>query len=98
MVRVAFGSHSAGLAIGGTFGTGSNFIHGWGDGNMLPPAIYAANGNSILNYLQGLNGAGQNVGACSNLTGPTPCTGKYLMYPNIGSYRRRGREDDIAVF
>ena len=67
-----------------TYGTGSNFIHGWGDGNMLPPSVFAANGYSILNYLQGLNGAGQNVGACSNLTGPTPCTGKYIMYPNLG--------------
>jgi TonB-dependent receptor len=37
-----------------------------------------------LNYLQGLNGAGMNVGACSNLAGATPCTGKYIMYQNLG--------------
>ena len=27
---------------------------------------------------------GMNVGACSNLSGPTPCTGKYIMYENLG--------------
>ncbi|HME40356.1 MAG TPA: TonB-dependent receptor [Steroidobacteraceae bacterium] len=70
--------------ISSTFGTGSNFINGWGNGGNLPPAIIAANGYSILNYLQGLNGAGMNVNACSNLSGATPCTGKYIMYPNIG--------------
>ena len=71
--------------ISSTFGTGSNFINGWGNGNLLPPAIIAANGYSILNYLQGLNGKGENVNACSNLAGSTPCTGKYLLYPNLGN-------------
>ncbi len=70
--------------ISGTYGTGSNFIHGWGGGGNLPPSIIAANGYQILKYLEGLNGAGMNVDACSNLTGPTPCTGKYIMYPNLG--------------
>ena len=70
--------------ISNSFGTGSNFIHGWSNGNLLPPAIIQANGWAILSYLQGLNGAGQNVGACSNLSGPTPCTGKYIMYENLG--------------
>jgi TonB-dependent receptor len=70
--------------ISNTFGTGSNFINGWGNGGLLPPAIIAANGYAILNYLQGLNGVGQNVNACSNLSGATPCTGKYIMYPNLG--------------
>jgi iron complex outermembrane recepter protein len=70
--------------ISSTFSTGSNFINGWGNGANLPPAIIAANGNAILNYLQGLNGAGQNVGNCSNLSGATPCTGKYIMYQNLG--------------
>ena len=74
----------AGL-ISTTFGTGSNFIHGWGNGGNLPSNIIAANGYQILNYLQGLNGAGMNVGACSNLSGATPCTGKYIMYPNLGA-------------
>ncbi len=71
--------------ISGSFGTGSNFIHGWGNGGLLPPAIIAANGYSILNYLQGLKGAGMNVNACSNLAGATPCTGTYLLYPNLGN-------------
>jgi iron complex outermembrane receptor protein len=71
--------------ISSTFGTGSNFINGWGNGGLLPPAILMANGYSILNYLQGLNGAGMNVGACSNLTGATPCTGKYILYQNLGA-------------
>ncbi len=71
--------------ISGSFGTGSNFIHGWGNGSLLPPAIIAANGYSILNYLQGLKGAGMNVNACSNLSGATPCTGTYLLYPNLGN-------------
>jgi iron complex outermembrane receptor protein len=71
--------------ISNTFSTGSNFINGWGNGGRLPPAIIAANGWAILNYLQGLNGVGQNVGACSNLSGPTPCTGKYIMYQNLGN-------------
>lgn len=70
--------------ISNTFTTGSNFINGWGNGGLLPPAIIAANGYSIYNYLTGLNGAGQNVNACSNLSGATPCTGKYLLYQNLG--------------
>jgi iron complex outermembrane receptor protein len=70
--------------ISGTVGTGPNFIHGFGNGGNLPTAIIAANGNAIFNYLQGLNGVGQNVGACSNLAGPTPCNGQYIMYPNVG--------------
>ena len=24
------------------------------------------------------------MGACSNLSGPTPCNGKYIMYENLG--------------
>jgi iron complex outermembrane recepter protein len=71
--------------ISSTFSTGSNFINGWGNGGLLPPAIIAANGYSIFNYLQGLNGKGMNVNACSNLAGPTPCTGKYLLYQNLGA-------------
>jgi iron complex outermembrane recepter protein len=78
----------AGL-ISSTFGTGSNFINGWGNGANLPPAIIAANGYAILNYLQGLNGAGMNgannTTVCSNLSGGTPCTGKYIMYQNLGA-------------
>ncbi len=70
--------------ISNSFGTGSNFINGWGNGGLLPPAIIAANGYAIYNYLTGLNGAGQNVNACSNLSGATPCTGKYIMYQNLG--------------
>ena len=73
--------------ISGSFATGSGFINGWGNGGNLPPNILAANGNALYNYLQGLNGAGQNVGACTNLAGPTPCNGKYIMYPNIGQYQ-----------
>jgi iron complex outermembrane recepter protein len=73
----------AGL-ISSTFGTGSSFINGWGNGGNLPPAIIAANGYAILNYLQGLNGAGMNTTACTNLAGATPCTGKYIMYQNLG--------------
>ncbi|HEY6452221.1 MAG TPA: TonB-dependent receptor [Steroidobacteraceae bacterium] len=73
--------------ISGTFSTGSNFINGWGNGGKLPPAILAANGYAIINYLQGLNGAGINVGACSNLSGPTPCTGKYVAYENVGNHQ-----------
>jgi TonB-dependent receptor len=75
--------------ISGTFGTGSNFINGWGNGALLPPSIIAANGYAILNYLQGLNGAGMNgannTTVCSNLSGGTPCTGKYIMYQNLGA-------------
>jgi iron complex outermembrane recepter protein len=75
--------------ISSTFGTGSGFIHGWGNGANLPPAIIAANGNAILNYLEGLNGAGMNgatdTKTCSNLSGPTLCTGKYIMYQNLGA-------------
>jgi iron complex outermembrane recepter protein len=73
----------AGL-ISSTFSTGSGFINGWNNGALLPPNIIAANGYAILNYLQGLNGAGQNTTACSNLAGATPCTGKYIMYQNLG--------------
>jgi TonB-dependent receptor len=70
--------------ISNTFSTGSGFINGWGNGANLPPNIIAANGYAILNYLQGLNGAGMNTTACSNLAGATPCTGKYIMYQNLG--------------
>ena len=73
--------------ISSSFATGSNFIHGWGNGGNLPPAMLAANGNAILNYLQGLNGAGMNVDACSNPAGPTPCTGKYIMYEILGDHQ-----------
>jgi iron complex outermembrane receptor protein len=76
--------------ISNTFTTGSNFINGWGSGGLLPPAIIAANGYSILNYLQGLNGAGANVGTpkspvCTYLSGYVPCTGQYVMYQNLGN-------------
>jgi iron complex outermembrane receptor protein len=77
--------------ISGTFSTGSNFIHGWGNGGNLPPAILAANANAIFNYLQGLNGVGMNGAAdtktCSNLSGGTPCTGKYIMYENLNNHQ-----------
>jgi TonB-dependent receptor len=72
--------------ISQTFGTGSSFINGWGNGGNLPPNIIAANGWAILNYLQGLNGAGMNPTACSTPTVSTvPCTGKYIMYQNVGN-------------
>ncbi|HEY2465861.1 MAG TPA: TonB-dependent receptor [Steroidobacteraceae bacterium] len=78
----------AGL-ISSTFGTGSGFINGWGNGGNLPPNIIAANGYAILNYLQGLNGAGMNgandTSTCSNLSGGVRCTGKYIMYQNLGA-------------
>jgi iron complex outermembrane recepter protein len=70
--------------ISSTFSTGSNFINGWGNGNLLPPKIIQANGYAILNYLQGLNGAGMNLTACQNLSGPVNCTGKYILYQNLG--------------
>jgi iron complex outermembrane recepter protein len=74
--------------ISNSFTTGSGFINGWGNGGLLPPAIIQANGWAILNYLQGLNGVGENGGnntkVCSNLTGGVPCTGKYIMYQNLG--------------
>jgi TonB-dependent receptor len=66
--------------ISGSYSTGSNFIHGWGNGANLPPALIAANGNAIKAYLEGLNGAGMNVNSCSNLTVSVPCTGKYIAY------------------
>lgn len=76
--------------LSNSFGTGSNFINGWGNGGLLPPAILAVNGYSILNYLQGLNGVGQNVGTpkspvCTNLSGYVPCNGKYILYQNLGN-------------
>lgn len=73
--------------ISGSYTTGSNFIRGWGNGASLPPALIAANGNALKAYLEGLNGAGMNVNACSNLTVAVPCTGKYISYnipANIG--------------
>jgi iron complex outermembrane recepter protein len=74
--------------ISNSFTTGSNFIHGWSNGNLLPPAIIQANGWAIVNYLQGLNGAGMNgannTTVCSNLSGGVHCTGKYIMYENLG--------------
>jgi iron complex outermembrane recepter protein len=73
--------------ISGAFTTGSSFIHGWGNGGNLPPAILAANGYAIMNYLQGLNGAGMNVDACSNPAGSTPCTGRYIMYEISGDHQ-----------
>jgi iron complex outermembrane recepter protein len=73
--------------ISGSYSTGSNFINGWSNSGNLPPNILAANGYAILNYLQSLNGAGQNVGNCSNLAGATPCTGQYIMYENVGVHQ-----------
>jgi iron complex outermembrane recepter protein len=72
--------------ISNTFGTGSNFISGWNNGSLLPPAIIAANGYSILNYLQGLKGAGMNATACQNQLGATvACTGQYTLGQSLGS-------------
>ncbi len=76
----------AGL-VSSTFSTGSGFISGWSNGSRLPANIVAGNGYAILNYLQGLKGAGMNVGNCSNLAGATPCTGQYLMYENVGAHQ-----------
>jgi iron complex outermembrane recepter protein len=77
--------------ISGSYTTGSSFIHGWGNGANLPPAILAANGNAIFNYLQGLNGAGMNgahdTNTCSNLSGGVECTGKYIMYEVFGNHQ-----------
>jgi iron complex outermembrane recepter protein len=78
--------------ISNTFSTGSNFINGWGNGGRLPANILAANGWAILNYLQSLNGKGMNnlgpdgkPNTCQNLTTFVPCTGKYIMYQNLGN-------------
>ena len=76
----------AGL-ISGTFNTGSGFISGWGGGANLPASILAADAFAIKNYLEGLNGAGMNVGACSNLTGSVPCDGVYHLYENLGGHQ-----------
>ena len=78
--------------ISGTYSLGSGFIDGWGNGAKLPPALMAADGNAIKAYLEGLNGAGMNGGkpgdtTCSNLAGPTACTGKYIMYENLGYHQ-----------
>ncbi|HEX3396299.1 MAG TPA: TonB-dependent receptor [Steroidobacteraceae bacterium] len=72
--------------ISGSYGTGSGFINGWGNGGNLPPSILAANPYAIKGYLEGLNGAGMNVSACSNLTVPVNCTGKYIMYEEVGRH------------
>jgi iron complex outermembrane recepter protein len=77
--------------ISGSFATGSNFISGWGNGGKLPPAILAANGYAILNYLQGLNGAGMNgatkTDTCSTPSGGVLCTGRYIMYEISGDHQ-----------
>ena len=73
--------------ISSTFSTGPGFISGWGNGANLPANIIAANGYAIKDYLESLNGAGMNVGNCSNLTGSTPCTGTYLMYESPGAHQ-----------
>jgi len=88
--------------IAGAFTTGSNFIHGWGNGGNLPPALIAANGNAIKAYLEGLNGAGMNGTslanpACSNLTVPVLCTGKYIMY-NLPSAVSDITENTVAPY
>jgi iron complex outermembrane receptor protein len=75
--------------VSNTFSTGSNFIHGWGNGGRLPASILAANGWAILSYLQSLNGVGMNgatdTKTCSNLSGGVLCDGKYHMYQNLGN-------------
>ncbi|MDB6014634.1 MAG: TonB-dependent receptor [Gammaproteobacteria bacterium] len=81
----------------GTFTTGSGFINGWGNGGNLPPALLAANGYAIKSYLEGLNGAGMNVGACSNLTVAVPCTGKYIMY-NLPGNIQNITENTVAPY
>jgi TonB-dependent receptor len=75
----------------GAFGTGSGFISGWSGGGNLPANILLANGYAIRSYLEGLNGVGMNGGTvadtCSNLSGPVLCTGKYIMYENLGAHQ-----------
>ncbi len=83
--------------ISGSYTTGSNFISGWGNGGNLPPALLAANGYAIRAYLEGLNGAGMNVGNCTNLAGSTPCTGKYIMYENVGNHQNIS-ENTVAPY
>src|SRR5581483_2574799 len=77
--------------ISGSFTTGSSFINGWGNGAKLPPAILAANGYAILNYLQSLNGAGMNgatdTNTCSTPSGGVFCSGKYIMYEISGDHQ-----------
>jgi iron complex outermembrane receptor protein len=76
-----------GNLIANTFGTGSGFISGWGGGGNLPSSILAADGFAIKSYLEGLHGAGMNVGACSNLSGAVPCDGVYHLYENLGAHQ-----------
>jgi iron complex outermembrane receptor protein len=83
--------------ISGSYSTGSNFIHGWGNGGNLPAALIAANGAAIKAYLEGLNGAGMNVNACSNLTVAVPCTGKYIMY-NLPGNIQEITENTLAPY
>ncbi len=53
-----------------SFSTGSGFIHGYSNGNLLPPHILAANAQAILNYLQSLGNPYANGGSAANPTVP----------------------------
>ncbi len=74
--------------ISSTFGTGSNFINGWGNGGNLPPAIIAANGYAILNYLQSLNGAGHER---RRLQQPGRCHALHRQIHHVSECRRDPR-------
>lgn len=43
----------------------ANFINGWSGSSNLPPAILAFDPFTVLNYLNGLKGAGANAACCS---------------------------------
>jgi len=51
-----------------SFSTGSGFIHGFSNGNLLPPQILAADGFAIRDYLEGLGNPYANGGSAGNPT------------------------------
>jgi len=77
----------------------ANFINGWANGK-LPAQILAFDPNLVLNYLQGLNGAGANFNCClPNGSGDLgrPFNGTYQLAFNPGSFHQLG-EDTYSGF
>lgn len=68
----------------------SGFINGWSGAGNLPPAILAFNPYTVLNYLNGLNGAGASNCCAPNGSGDAgrPFSGTYQVAFNPGSFHQ----------
>ncbi len=84
--------------ISSTFGTGSNFINGWGNGGNLPPNIIAANGYCDIELPAGFEWRGDE---CRRVQQLGRCHALYRQIHHVSEPRRvpgHYREHGVALF